>query len=79
MSTEDTVDESIAHWDKLAHEAEEWAKYEESRREYSGVSLNKAKMYRDTAEALRKEKATGHPHCVCCLVFIEMCRRRKGK
>lgn len=63
---------SIAHWEQLALEAERASAWDRQ----IGVDLSppgqsagdhKAQLYRQTAEALRREISTGEPYCPCCL------------
>jgi hypothetical protein len=63
---------SIEHWERLATEAEEQAKWNRDHgRDLSnpGGSAGdyQAQTFRRTAEALRRELATGRPHCSTCL------------
>lgn len=62
-----TRDESIAHWEKLATEADAFAAYEESRGSSGAAYRENARTYRRTAESLRLQESTGLWHCVCCL------------
>ncbi len=66
-----TLEESIAHWEALASEAEEMARWNRER----GLDLSapgsspgdhRAQTYRRAAEALRIERDTGVSVCVCC-------------
>jgi hypothetical protein len=61
--------ESAEHWERLAEEQEEWAKYEQQRDPLSSVQVfhNKAVLYRRSAQALRREAVTGKPHCTACM------------
>jgi hypothetical protein len=63
---------AIADWYRLAAHAEEWASYyaPTGGMPDAGTAANwtrKAKVYRDTARALRLELETGEPHCACHL------------
>jgi len=63
---------SIEHWERLASEAESQAKWNRDHgRDLSkpGCSAGdyQAQIFRRTAEALRRELATGQPHCSTCL------------
>ena len=70
-STECTI-AAAEHWERLADECEERARWN---REH-GIDLSepgcsagdhRAREYRRTAEALRLEAKTGRPHCTTCL------------
>ena len=63
--------ESAEHWERMAVEAQARAKWNRER----GIDLSspgmsvgdhQAAMFRKTAEALRREAATGNPHCSTC-------------
>jgi len=63
---------SVDHWERLASEAEAQAAWD---REH-GIDLSmpgsspgdhRARVFRRTAEALRRELQTGRPHCSTCL------------
>lgn len=53
------IEASRVHWIDLARDADDMAKYLESRGEYGGAYRNKAEMYRRTARALALELETG--------------------
>ena len=64
--------ESAEHWERLATEAEDQARWDRDH----GIDLSnpgssagdhRARMYRRTAEALHLEAKTGRPHCSECL------------
>lgn len=72
MSAERDLASSIAHWERLATEAEARARWNRDH----GVDLSppggspgdhRARTFRRTAEALRLELRTGRPHCSLCL------------
>jgi hypothetical protein len=71
-STNEELEVSAQHWEKLADDEERWAHYEEVElKERHGkvheVHRHKARVYRDAAKANRLQIETGRPHCVCCL------------
>ena len=64
--------ESAEHWERLAVEAEDQARWNRDHgidlsNPGSSVGDHRARMYRRTAEALHLEAATGRPHCSACL------------
>ena len=72
MTDKAQLAESIAHWERLATEAEAKAAWDRDH----GIDLSKpgcsagdyqAQTFRRTAEALRRELHTGRPHCSTCL------------
>jgi hypothetical protein len=72
MSRSQEALESAEHWEHLATEAEDQARWDRDH----GIDLSLpgssagdhcARMYRRTAEALRLEAKTGRPHCSACL------------
>ena len=66
--TANTLESVASQWDLLAAEADEQAKWDSSQG-FGDISAywHKAKMYRDSAKAIRMEIQTGLPHCSCCL------------
>jgi hypothetical protein len=65
----ETLNNSIAHWNRLAEEADQRADYEEGRGDANNAKVirTNAEMYRRTAKSIELEKQTGKPHCACCL------------
>lgn len=65
------------HWKKLAKQAEAAAEWDRkmgiSPRGILSANDHKAKLYRDTAEALKLEAETGLVHCNCHVKVIEQC------
>ena len=60
-----TAGEAAAEWEALAAAADDRAAYLGTRGEYAGVQVERAKLYRAVALALRSEERTGLPHCTC--------------
>lgn len=75
------LEESSAHWSKLADEQEEMAKYEESRGHLGDVYRNRAKLYRNVAERMQLHIRTGAEHCEHLIVLETCgpCRAAKAK
>lgn len=65
--------ESAAHWDALADEALRMAEHNEVYTGSGSADWNKAKVYKDTAQALRLQAETGESHCSCCLKPRKIC------
>jgi hypothetical protein len=59
------IDESIAHWTRLAEDQERAVS--EGYACCPQASQAKSSVYRRTVLALQLEKETGFSHCVCCL------------
>ena len=67
VASMETIEASIAHWERLAREQDDWAAYEESRGSSGAAARNRAESYRRAARADELERETGLPHCSCCL------------
>lgn len=68
---------SAAHWHSLAEEADRKADLEERRGSSGNAWRNKAEMYRRCVVSLYLQSKTRLVHCVCCLVPMDDCLRRK--
>ena len=77
------IDESLERmaksWERIAKLRDEEAEREAPVVGDVTAIRNQAKTARDAAKALRMEIETGKTHCVCCLIPIEQCHRRKPK
>lgn len=71
--------ESALHWEGLAKKEDERAAYEAALGRYAGVHVNKATLYRRTAEAIRMEDRDGRPYCVCCLKPLALTLDKSGR
>lgn len=58
--------EAIAHWKRLAVEADEQAAWDEIHVGSGAPARNRAQSYRDAARSLELQAATGKPRCSCC-------------
>lgn len=79
MTRKEPLTESIAHWERIAKEAEDAAKWDRDH----GYDLSlpgsspgdhRARTYRNMAEALRIQEKTGVEHCACHLKTMAECR-----
>ncbi len=68
--------DAAAGWDLLAKSMDEQVAYATERGHFPDVYKRNAAMYRNTAEALRREAATGVPFCACHLLTMQACAER---
>lgn len=61
------IEESAAHWNELANEADRMAEWEVSFGRHPGAYPHKAHSYRSVVVSMIMEIETGEPHCSCCI------------
>ena len=75
------IEQAARHWEALADSAEEMAAWERD----IGIDMsppghsvgdNQARLYRQTAEAIRITARTGVHHCACHLIPVSDCAMR---
>lgn len=69
------IDAAIAHWRQLARDLRDWAVYEASRGEYTGVTHAKADQCDAAAKSLELEQDHGEPYCCCHLQPMRVMRQ----